>query len=372
MFNRFLITRVCLVVVLCCTSFQTSFQGQEIPARAEGTSGPAVPKKASAKPKQPRRMLVTNLSMRDGKPVRGSPLPPFRRATTRSNRWERGRARTRSSSATTSRCSARNDRPVRRHLLLQLARCAVRRSAVEEVAARFRRQRERNRRDSRRPGDVRPVAAVRPVARVRPDARRHRERRASVGRRDVDQGRRSGQSDHGHVRWGDVPDPRSGIPAAGALVARPSARAAEHRREPDGCGRRPFFKTRVEDKDFPMSWIKPHGKGRVFFSGFGHSDYTFWNPQMLEHILAGIQYALGDLAADDAPGSRRARFLSSGDVMSFTPSNKRAVLSTLVVVASTCAVLLSGQGQSAPQGPKVTIVRMYLQPGRLRGRTVNP
>jgi type 1 glutamine amidotransferase len=65
--------------------------------------------------------------------------------------------------------------------------------------------------------------------------------------------------------------------------------------------RRPFFPTRREDRDFPMSWIKPHGQGRVFFSAFGHSDFIFWNPQMLAHLLAGIQYALGDLPADDRP-----------------------------------------------------------------------
>ena len=68
--------------------------------------------------------------------------------------------------------------------------------------------------------------------------------------------------------------------------------------------RRPFFPTRREDRDFPMSWIKPHGKGRVFFSAFGHSDFTFWNPQMLAHFLAGIQYALGDLPADERPLKR--------------------------------------------------------------------
>jgi hypothetical protein len=69
--------------------------------------------------------------------------------------------------------------------------------------------------------------------------------------------------------------------------------------------RRQFFKTRIEDKDFPMSWIKPHGRGRVFFTAFGHSDYAFWNPKLLEHILAGIQYALGDLQADDTPSVKR-------------------------------------------------------------------
>jgi type 1 glutamine amidotransferase len=71
--------------------------------------------------------------------------------------------------------------------------------------------------------------------------------------------------------------------------------------------RRQFFKTRIEDKDFPMSWIKPHAKGRVFFSAFGHSDYTFWNRTLLEHFLAGIQYALGDLDADDRPSDRKVR-----------------------------------------------------------------
>jgi type 1 glutamine amidotransferase len=47
------------------------------------------------------------------------------------------------------------------------------------------------------------------------------------------------------------------------------------------------------------------GKGRVFYSGLGHGAEVFSNPQMLEHLLAGIQYALGDLAADDAPDSSR-------------------------------------------------------------------
>jgi hypothetical protein len=67
--------------------------------------------------------------------------------------------------------------------------------------------------------------------------------------------------------------------------------------------RRPFFKTRIEDKDFPMSWIKPHGKGRVFYTAFGHDDHTFWNAKLLEHFLAGIQYALGDLEVDDRPSA---------------------------------------------------------------------
>jgi HEAT repeat protein/type 1 glutamine amidotransferase len=58
---------------------------------------------------------------------------------------------------------------------------------------------------------------------------------------------------------------------------------------------------RQADKDFPMTWIKPHGKGRVFYSSFGHNPEIFWHPRLLEHFLAGIQYALGDLPSDDKP-----------------------------------------------------------------------
>jgi type 1 glutamine amidotransferase len=53
--------------------------------------------------------------------------------------------------------------------------------------------------------------------------------------------------------------------------------------------------------DFPMSWIRRQGKGRVFYTGLGHSADIFSNAKMLHHLLAGIQYALGDLAVNDAP-----------------------------------------------------------------------
>ena len=57
----------------------------------------------------------------------------------------------------------------------------------------------------------------------------------------------------------------------------------------------------MQDKDFPMSWIRPYGKGRVFYCGLGHFVYIYWNAAVLEHYLAGIQYALGDLKANDKP-----------------------------------------------------------------------
>lgn len=54
-------------------------------------------------------------------------------------------------------------------------------------------------------------------------------------------------------------------------------------------------------REVPVSWIREAGDGRVFYTNFGHRDETFRNPAMLQHILDGIQYAIGDLAADATP-----------------------------------------------------------------------
>jgi type 1 glutamine amidotransferase len=59
--------------------------------------------------------------------------------------------------------------------------------------------------------------------------------------------------------------------------------------------------------DFPMSWIRRQGQGRVFYLGLGHGAPVFWNAPLLQHLLAGIQYALGDLPADDTPDGARGR-----------------------------------------------------------------
>lgn len=55
------------------------------------------------------------------------------------------------------------------------------------------------------------------------------------------------------------------------------------------------------DNDFAIAWIKTFGKGRVFYCSLGHNPEVYWNPAVVQHYLDGIQYALGDLKADDTP-----------------------------------------------------------------------
>jgi type 1 glutamine amidotransferase len=59
-----------------------------------------------------------------------------------------------------------------------------------------------------------------------------------------------------------------------------------------------------EDGDFAVSWIKAQGRGRVFYCMFGHLAEPFQDPRVLQYYLDGIQYALGDLDVDASPRPR--------------------------------------------------------------------
>jgi len=56
-----------------------------------------------------------------------------------------------------------------------------------------------------------------------------------------------------------------------------------------------------KDGDFAISWVRKWGKGRVFYCSLGHNHHIAWDAKVLAHYLAGIQYALGDLQADATP-----------------------------------------------------------------------
>jgi type 1 glutamine amidotransferase len=62
-----------------------------------------------------------------------------------------------------------------------------------------------------------------------------------------------------------------------------------------------------KDNDFALAWIKSYGKGRVFYSAIGHRTEIWWHPQILSFYLDGIQFAVGDLAADTRPSATVAQ-----------------------------------------------------------------
>jgi hypothetical protein len=68
-----------------------------------------------------------------------------------------------------------------------------------------------------------------------------------------------------------------------------------------------------KDGDFAVAWVHPWGKGRVFYSSLGHREEIFWNEQVLQFYSDGLQYALGDLKADDKPISKTTGALGVSD-----------------------------------------------------------
>ncbi|MFM1561218.1 MAG: ThuA domain-containing protein [Roseibacillus sp.] len=48
------------------------------------------------------------------------------------------------------------------------------------------------------------------------------------------------------------------------------------------------------DRDYGVAWVRKWGEGRVFYCSLGHNDAMYWHPDVLKVYLGGLQYALGD------------------------------------------------------------------------------
>ena len=48
------------------------------------------------------------------------------------------------------------------------------------------------------------------------------------------------------------------------------------------------------DHDYAVSWTREVGKGRIFYTSFGHDRGAFLDRTRLHHMFAGLRYAIGD------------------------------------------------------------------------------
>jgi type 1 glutamine amidotransferase len=56
-----------------------------------------------------------------------------------------------------------------------------------------------------------------------------------------------------------------------------------------------------ERPPFPASWIRNHGKGRVFYTSMGHREDVWISRQFQNLVVGGITWAVGDAEADTTP-----------------------------------------------------------------------
>jgi len=59
------------------------------------------------------------------------------------------------------------------------------------------------------------------------------------------------------------------------------------------------------DKDFAVAWARQYGRGRVFYSTFGHTEESWDNPAMQTMWLEAIKWAMGMTNADVRPQAAR-------------------------------------------------------------------
>ena len=303
MFQRLLMATLGLLCVLAGAPSQAR---QDLPSEQKERVDAAIPRKAPATPKKPRRVLVMSLTMRDGKPVHGT------------------------SDAT---------RPVGNYAIGQLGKMTGAFEAVfsDDV-------------EMFRPAKLAQFDAVcfdntLGVLFDDPELKKAllgfiSSGKGFVGVHDAiatfvqwpiyDQwpefGRMVGGTENGGHPWnGDlmtvkVEDPASPLNAAfggkdfqisdqAFQLQEPVLRDHLHvllRIDPEKSPKpRQVNAARATDMDFPMSWIRKYGDGRVFYLALGHGAPVFSNPALMQHLLAGIQYALGDLAAGDSPDTAR-------------------------------------------------------------------
>ena len=58
------------------------------------------------------------------------------------------------------------------------------------------------------------------------------------------------------------------------------------------------------DKDFAVAWVKNYGKGRVFYSTFGHTHEAWTRPDVQAMYREAVKWALGLVPGDATPRPR--------------------------------------------------------------------
>ena len=99
-----------------------------------------------------------------------------------------------------------------------------------------------------------------------------------------------------------VPGPPYSRKKVRVLLTLDLTQTPEPTEDPKSAWLRPSVKRLEEStgrKEYPISWIKAYGKGRVFYFSEGVQRTPYFSPLFLRYLLAGIQFAAGDLTPSE-------------------------------------------------------------------------
>ena len=59
------------------------------------------------------------------------------------------------------------------------------------------------------------------------------------------------------------------------------------------------------DGDYAIAWCREEGKGKVFYTAFGHAPKVWQDEKFQKHLFGGIKWALGELPGDAKPSGKK-------------------------------------------------------------------
>jgi uncharacterized protein len=62
-----------------------------------------------------------------------------------------------------------------------------------------------------------------------------------------------------------------------------------------------------KDGDYAISWCKDYGKGKVFYTSFGHQKKVWEDPKFQAHLFGGLKWATKQLPGDATPTTKLSK-----------------------------------------------------------------
>jgi len=68
---------------------------------------------------------------------------------------------------------------------------------------------------------------------------------------------------------------------------------------------KPAEKDARKDGDYAISWCREEGKGKVFYTSFGHDPKVWKDEKFQKHLFGGLKWAVGELKGDATPSNKK-------------------------------------------------------------------
>jgi type 1 glutamine amidotransferase/sugar phosphate isomerase/epimerase len=120
-----------------------------------------------------------------------------------------------------------------------------------------------------------------------------------------------------------------------------------------------YGKLERADNDFALAWVRQYGRGRVFYCGFAHNPSIFWDPKMLQFYLAATQFIMGDLPGPTTPSAKLTSTVRAQEQLGWrlagtTPAAKDLALFEAIDKAAESGLLHLSAWSSQTVGPDIS------------------